>query len=106
MAEAHFIDVALHNAQSPVMTLAGLHVNACSTNCVIHEFNQARKYAPWEEALYGGVQIKYADGYAELPAGPGLGIDINEEEAKKHPARPFAETRGTLQWPDGSVGDT
>ena len=106
MAEAHFIDVALHNAQSPVMTLAGLHVNASTTNCVIHEFNQARKYAPWEEELYGGVHIEYADGYAKLPPGPGLGIDINEEEAKKHPARPFAPARGTLQWPDGSVGDT
>jgi len=106
MAESHFIDVALHNAQSPVMTLAGLHVNACTTNCVIHEFNQARKYAPWEEELYNGVHIKYSNGYADLPSGPGLGIDINEEEAKKHPARPFTDTRGILRWPDGSVGDT
>ncbi len=106
MAEAHFIDVSLHNAQSPVMTLAGLHVNACTTNCVIHEFNQARKYAQWEDDLYGGVHIKYKDGYAELPPGPGLGIDIDEEAAKKRPARPFTETRGTLQWPDGSVSDT
>ena len=106
MAEAHFIDVALHNAQSPVMTLAGLHVNACTTNCVIHEFNQAREYERWEEDLYGGVRIRYADGFAELPAAPGLGIDIDEEVAKKLPARPFAETRGTLRWPDGSVSDT
>ena len=82
MAAAHFIDVALHNAQSPVMTLAGLHVNASTTNCVIHEFNQARKYADWEEELYGGVNIKYSNGYAELPPGPGLGIDIDEEAAK------------------------
>ena len=106
MAEAHFIDVSLHNAQSPVMTLAGLHVNACTTNCVIHEFNQARKYAPWEEDLYKGVKIKYANGYADLPAGPGLGIDIDEEAAKKRPGRPFTKTRGTLEWPDGSVSDT
>ena len=106
MAEAHFIDVSLHNAQSPVMTLAGLHVNAWSTNCVIHEFNQARQYAPWEEALYGGVKIEYKDGFAMLPPGPGLGIDIDEQEAKKRPARPFARTRGMLEWPDGSVGDT
>ena len=106
MAEAHFIDVALHNAQSPVMTLAGLHVNACTTNCVIHEFNQAREYERWEEDLYGGVRIRYTDGFAELPAAPGLGIDIDEEVAKKRPARPFAETRGTLRWPDGSVSDT
>ena len=60
---------------------AGLHVNACTTNCVIHEFNQARKYADWEEDLYGGVHIEYADGYAMLPPGPGLGIDIDEEVA-------------------------
>ncbi len=106
MAEAHFIDVSLHNAQSPVMTLAGLHVNACTTNCVIHEFNQAREYAPWEEDLYRGVKIAYANGYAALPEGPGLGIDIDEAVAKKRPARPFTETRGTLRWPDGSVGDT
>ena len=106
MAEAHFIDVALHNAQSPVMTLAGLHVNACTTNCVIHEFNQARNYAQWEEDLYNGMHIKYSDGYAELPSGPGLGIDINEEAAKKRPPRPFTDTRGILRWPDGSVADT
>ncbi|MGE4003569.1 MAG: enolase C-terminal domain-like protein, partial [Planctomycetaceae bacterium] len=106
MAEAHFINVSLHNAQSPVMTLAGLHVNACTTNCVIHEFNQARTYEPWEEDLYGGVHIEYANGYAALPPGPGLGIDIDEEAAKKRPGRPFIDTRGTLQWPDGSVGDT
>ena len=106
MAESNFIDVALHNAQSPVMTLAGLHVNACTTNCVIHEFNQARKYADWEQDLYGGVTIKYKDGFAALPPGPGLGIDIDEKAAAKRPARPFARTRSTLQWPDGSVGDT
>ncbi|MDP7020087.1 MAG: enolase C-terminal domain-like protein [Pirellulaceae bacterium] len=106
IAEAHFIDVALHNAQSPVMTLAGLHVNACTTNCVIHEFNQARKYAQWEEDLYRGVSVKYANGYAALPTEPGLGIDIDEEVAKKRPARPFARARGTLEWPDGSVSDT
>jgi len=106
IAEAHFIDVSLHNAQSPVMTLAGLHVNACTTNCVIHEFNQARKYAGWEEDLYKGVKINYADGYAALPKGPGLGIDIDEEAAKKRPPRPYAKTRGMLFWPDGSVSDT
>jgi len=106
MAEAHFIDVALHNAQSPVMTLAGLHVNACTTNCVIHEFNQTREYEPWEEELYCGVHIRYAKGHAELPPGPGLGIDINEKEALKHPGRPFTNTREINTWPDGSVADT
>ena len=81
-------------------------MNACTTNCVIHEFNQARNYASWEEDLYGGVHIEYADGYAALPPGPGLGIDINEDAARSRPGRPFIETRGILKWPDGSVGDT
>ena len=105
MAEANFIDVALHNAQSPVMTLAGLHVNACTTNCVIHEFNQARKYAAWEEDLYGGVTIKYEKGFAALPPGPGLGIDIEEKGAATGPAGRLARAGGTRRWPDGSVGD-
>ena len=28
---------------------------------------------------------------------------IDEEQAKKHPPRPFARIWRTLQWPDGSV---
>ena len=105
MAEAHFIDVALHISQSPVMTFASYHVNACTTNCVINTRPKG-KYAQWEEELYCGAHIKYSNGYAELPPGPGLGIDINEEEAKKLSGRPFTDTRPILQWPDGSVADT
>lgn len=102
MAEAHFIDTALHNDQSPVMTLASLHIDACTPNCVIQEF-PVHKYEPWMEELFGGVHIKYSNGFAELPPGPGLGIDINEEEAKKHPYHPV--NREMWEWEDGSVAD-
>ena len=102
MAEAQFIDTALHNAQSPVMTLASLNIDACTPNCVIQEF-PLRKYEPWMEELFGGVHIKYENGFAQLPEGPGLGIDINEDEAKKHPYQPV--NRAMWEWEDGSVAD-
>jgi len=33
------------------------------------------------------------DGYIQLPDGPGLGVELNEEAARKHarPGRPFFE---------------
>src|SRR5262249_11873839 len=37
IAEAHFIEVAPHNPQSWVSTVASLHVDACTPNCVLQE---------------------------------------------------------------------
>ncbi len=102
MAEANFVDVTLHNAQSPVSTLASLHIDACTPNCVIQEF-PARTYDPWMEELFGGVVIKHEGGYANLPDKPGLGIDINEREALRHPYQPV--NRAMWEWEDGSVAD-
>ncbi len=36
--------------------------------------------------MTGGVEVK--DGYIEIPERPGLGIDLNIEEIRKHPYRP------------------
>ena len=55
------VDIALWNFVGNI--LSGLHVNASTTNCIIHEFNQARQYAPWEEELYCDVHIDDANGY-------------------------------------------
>jgi galactonate dehydratase len=46
------------------------------------------------------------DGYASLPQGPGLGIEIDEqklEELSKRPHKPEWPTRGRLK--DGSIAD-
>ena len=43
------------------------------------------------------------DGHAQVPQGPGLGIELNEDEIKKHPFEPELPQRVFHR--DGSVGD-
>ncbi|GIS59769.1 MAG: hypothetical protein CM1200mP2_19940 [Planctomycetaceae bacterium] len=78
--------------------MAGLHVNACSTNCVIHEFNQARKYAGWEEDLYGGVKIEYKDGFAP-PQGAGTGNRHRRKGRSQAAGSTIRRTRSTWNGP-------
>ena len=100
IAEAHFIDCAPHNPQSYVSTMASLHVDACTINCVIQEFPPGPE---WQSDLFiGGPEI--TDGYASLPSGPGLGVRLNEEVAAAHPYDE-ALLRPQWRWEDGSVAD-
>jgi len=100
MAEAHSIDVAPHNPQSEVSTMASIHLNACTPNAVILEHVHANP--PWRYDLFD-TTYNVKDGYAELPTKPGLGLELNEAEAAKHPYR--ADFRNMWVWEDGSVAD-
>ena len=103
MAEAHFIDVALHNHQSLVNTLASLHVDACTPNCVIQERGFWIQN-DWLNDLFYGVEIPLTDGYSALPDKPGLGCDLDEEVAAKYPYEPGY--RAPIIFEDGSVFDS
>jgi galactonate dehydratase len=35
-------------------------------------------------------QLKPKGGYIELPTAPGLGVDVDEEALKRHPAKPYS----------------
>jgi galactonate dehydratase len=99
LAEAHFIDCAPHNPQSWVSTLASLHVDACTPNCVIQEYIQG---PPWQAALFQ-AEWKVENGYAALPTAPGLGLGFDEAEAARHPYNP--DFRPEWRWEDGAVAD-
>jgi galactonate dehydratase len=103
LAEAHFIDVAPHHGNSEVTTLASLHVDASTPNCVLQERPQPSPLTP---DLFGGT-IAIEDGYALLPAGPGLGFDLDERVAARHPfvAEYELTNRASLRWADGSIAD-
>ena len=102
IAEAHSIEVALHNPQSEVSTLASLHVDACTPNCVIQEMVENR--APWIKDLFFGGALRIKNGYAELPDKPGLGVDLDEKVAAQHPYKPV--NRQNWTWEDGAVADS
>jgi galactonate dehydratase len=86
LAQAHYVMVAPHNSAGPVGTAAAIQIDATIPNFLIQEFFVAQ--APWiGELVTGAVQVK--DGYIAVPDAPGLGVELNEEEAVRHPFQEY-----------------
>ena len=87
MADAYYVTFAPHNVGGPVSTAACLHLDACTTNFKIQEhFNDF--VDSWvKEAATGPGYPEVKDGYFPLPAGPGLGVTVNEDFIKEHPMK-------------------
>jgi galactonate dehydratase len=101
LAETYRIEMAPHNPQSFVSTMASLHVDATTPSATIQEYS--RVSAPWVAELFDGLGPTIKDGYAELPSRPGLGVTLNEKVAASRPYKPA--TRGAFRFEDGSVAD-
>jgi galactonate dehydratase len=83
VAEAAEAFVALHQAQSPLLTAVNAHIHATLPNFLIQEcFDDF--LVPWSREIMTGVP-RVIDGYIDPPTGPGLGVELNEEEMAKHP---------------------
>ena len=83
IAEAHHAEIALHNAESPFKTMVALHIDAVTPNVFIQEcFDDFLE--PWVNDVLTGF-IKVEDGHLPMPTAPGIGVTLNEDEAKKHP---------------------
>jgi galactonate dehydratase len=104
LAQSHYIDMAPHHGNSEVTTFASLHVDASSPNCVVQE--RSRTVSPMSEDLLGGT-ASITDGHALLPDRPGLGLELDEKLAARHPFNADAErtNRANLMWPDGAMTD-
>jgi galactonate dehydratase len=107
MAEAHFIEVAPHNPLSEVTTMASIHLNASTLNCIILEHigplegsTSQRKPIPWKKEIFKG-EVVIKNGFAELPTAPGLGLELDKKEIAKHPYNP--KLRPQWVWEDGSI---
>ena len=101
IAETYRIEMAPHNPQSEVSTLASLHVDASTPASTIQEYNPNR--APWVQELFNGGAVVVRNGFAELPDRPGLGVDLNEKVAAAHPYKPV--NRPAYVFEDGAVAD-
>ena len=85
MVDAHYGMVAPHSAQGPVCSAACAQLNASLPNFLIHEIFDDFNVAWEKQLLTHPVEVK--DGYLEISERPGLGTDLNVEEAMKHPYR-------------------
>jgi galactonate dehydratase len=102
IAEAYRIELAPHNPQSDVSTLASLHVDFSTPNFAIQEITHRGNEQYWKDLFYGGA-ITYERGFATPPDRPGLGVNMDEAVAAKRPYQPH--TRHQLRFPDGSIAD-
>jgi galactonate dehydratase len=100
LAETYLTSVACHNPVGPVSTVASAHVAFATPNYLIQEM--VRKDVPWRnDVVDGGLSIEA--GVCDPPRNPGLGIEVNEAAAAKHPYQP--EMLMPRFHRDGSVAD-
>ena len=82
MAEAHYAQIAPHLFCSPIEGAANIQIDTCSPNFLIQESIET----------WGGFNaeilkepIQWQNGYIIPPTKPGLGVELNEEVAARHP---------------------
>lgn len=84
-AEEHGIAMAMHQAGTPVSFMANVHCAAATQNFLALEHHSID--VPWWENLVRTTDGRalITKGYANIPlSAPGLGIELNDEEVKKH----------------------
>jgi galactonate dehydratase len=102
LAEAWRISLAPHNPQGPVSTAASLEFGFSQPSYVICETVHAD--VPWRDDIVDHGYVLEREGRIVRPnLRPGLGIELDEAEIRRHP--PQAEVLERVFHPDGSVGD-
>ena len=104
LAEAYVTPLAPHCTMSELGLTASLHATASIPMFLIHEGYLDGHIMPPGVARKNWEQDK--DGYASLPQGPGLGVEIDEEKMAQVAADPKRYFKWPLpKQPDGSVTD-
>ncbi|MEO2011101.1 MAG: enolase C-terminal domain-like protein [Pirellulaceae bacterium] len=102
LAETFFVPLAPHCATTVLGMTASLHVVASIPMFLIHEGRKG--YSPENVSTQNWTVDK--QGYASLPEGPGIGVEINDVKV----AQMHADRKKKVSWPkqkleDGSVAD-
>lgn len=106
MAEAYDVALAPHMPYGPLALAASLQIDACVPNAFIQEQLIHRLDRDVIENIVKNPEIFDIDngGFVDIPDGPGIGIEINEEY--------LAEAEADYGWeptywrhPDGSITD-
>ncbi|MCF7689795.1 MAG: hypothetical protein K9M98_14250 [Cephaloticoccus sp.] len=101
IADAFRIEVLPHNPNSRVCTFASVHLCMSTPNATVLETSGSERER-WDD-LFSGTRIDYQGTFAMPPTKPGLGIELNEKEAARHPYQP--KHWSSLKFPDGAIHD-
>ena len=102
MAEAAGLGVAPHNPLGPIAGAAALHFAVSTSNHVIQE--EMIGAVPWYFDVVRGP-IEMIDGFWQVPSGPGLGVEVNEQECARHPFAPETPHTTNAVLDDGAIVD-
>jgi galactonate dehydratase len=93
--------VVPHNPLSPVSTAACIQLAACIPNFALQEYPIGEDRPPKSEIVKGALRCEA--GFLIIPDAPGIGVELAEDAAQKHPYKPRqVHTRLHV---DGSVVD-
>jgi L-rhamnonate dehydratase len=81
MAERANVLVIPHSWSSDLLTAASLHLNAFQRRAVFVEFNTSQ--GPLSREMVKDP-LRMKDGYLNVPCGPGLGVEVNEQVIEKY----------------------
>ncbi|MGF0117868.1 galactonate dehydratase [Promicromonospora sp. Marseille-Q5078] len=108
MAEAYDIAVAPHCPLGPIALAACLQLDAVAYNAVIQEQSLGIHYNTSNDLLDYVVDpsvFAYADGSVEIPDGPGLGIEVDEDYVRERAAVGHRWRNPVWRHADGSFAE-
>lgn len=101
LAAAHMIGIAPHNPNGPIAGAVALHYDISVPNFVIQE--EMSKAVPWYEDVVTASPIRRNGAFWEIPTAPGLGVEVNEKEAAKHPYKDEVLHSASAVLDDGTI---
>jgi galactonate dehydratase len=101
LAEASNVMVVPHNPLSPVSTAACVQIAACIPNFALQELPKGEDRPPKSEIVKTALHLD--KGFLLVPDAPGIGIELAEDAAVRHPYKPRELV--TRLYTDGSVMD-
>lgn len=102
MAEAVSVGVAPHNPLGPIAGAAALHFAVSTPNHLIQE--EMVGAVPWYFEVVKGP-IRMVDGCWQVPDAPGLGVEVDEAVADRHPYEPEVMHTTNAVLADGTIVD-
>jgi len=102
MAEVYAMGVAPHNPLGPIANAVALHFDLSTPNFLIQEDMLTDVPWRWEVVRHS---LRSEGGYWLPNDAPGLGIEVNEAAAARHPFRQEIIHAATVRAHDGAILD-
>lgn len=102
VADTELIGIAPHNPNGPIAGAAALHFDVSTPNFLIQE--EMSGAVSWYDDVVRTPMRRVGDHW-EVPTEPGLGVEVDEREAAKHPYQQEVAHSSSAVLADGTVVD-